>query len=312
MPLAYIGLGAFAAGTNIVMIVRTLRSGWLRIGGYLAHVGLAVLLTGVVGSSFYASPDLKLTVPQGDTISAYGYNFTFNDWKRTPEGKGVLDMTVTRGNQTFTAAPSLYFNPRMGATMATPSIRSEFYQDLYISPQEYNPPQDPSIAQLAVDGKREIGPYTITFLGFDAVAMHQGNSGDVGAKLKVSYQGQETTITPIIRLVANETDPEKAIQRIPADLPGGKTIVFENFDPVQRWAQIHVNGLNLPVDSGKAVITISLKPGIFLVWMGVVIGVLGGLIAMLRRTIEGRWQPDGRRVRLPRGLAGLARFVGTE
>ncbi|MFN8569603.1 MAG: hypothetical protein U0Z44_19225 [Kouleothrix sp.] len=34
---------------DCAMIVRTLRGGWLRIGGYLAHVGLAVLLTGVVG-----------------------------------------------------------------------------------------------------------------------------------------------------------------------------------------------------------------------------------------------------------------------
>jgi cytochrome c-type biogenesis protein CcmF len=312
LPLAYVGLGAFAIGTNTLMIIRTLRSGWLRIGGYLAHVGLALLLTGVVGSSFYASPDLKLTIPQGDTISAYGYDFTFNDWKRTPEGKGVLDITVARGNQVFTAAPSLYFNPRMGATMATPSIRSEFYQDLYISPQEYNPPQDPSIAQLTIDSKREIGPYTISFLGFDATAAHESSSGDIGAKLKVSYQGQETTVTPIIRLVANETDPAKAIQRLPADLPGGKTILFENFDPVQRWAQIHVNGLNLPIDGAKAVVTISRKPGIFLVWLGVGIGVLGGLIAMLRRTIEGRWQPDGRRARLPRGLGGFARFVASK
>src|SRR5262249_40211263 len=70
LPLAYLGLGGFAAGTNLVMIVRTLRSGWLRIGGYLAHLGLAVLLAGIVGSTSYAAPDQKLVVPEGDTISA--------------------------------------------------------------------------------------------------------------------------------------------------------------------------------------------------------------------------------------------------
>jgi cytochrome c-type biogenesis protein CcmF len=312
MPLAYIGLGAFAAGTNIVMIVRTLRSGWLRIGGYLAHVGLAVLLTGVVGSSFYASPDLKIVVPQGQAVSAYGYDFSFNDWQRTPEGKGVLDMTVKRGSETFDAAPTLYFNPRMGATMATPSIKSEFFQDLYISPQEYEPPLDHNAAQLLVNSKDEIGPYTITFLGFDASQAHTSGSGDIGAKLRVSYQGQDTIVTPIIRLVANETDPAKAVQILPAKLPGGQSITFENFDPVQRWAAIRVDGLNLPTEPAKAVVTVSLKPGILLVWLGVGIGVLGGLIAMLRRALEGRWQPGGQRTRLPRGLGGLARFVGNE
>ena len=58
--------------------------------------------------------------------------------------------------------------------------------------------------------------------------------------------------------------------------------------------------------------TVSLKPGIMLVWLGVLIGVLGGLIALLRRTLEGRAQLGGQRVRLPRGLGGLARFVGSD
>ena len=62
LPLAYIGLGTFAGGANVVMIVRTLRSGWLRIGGYLAHVGMAVLIAGVVGSTSYATPDQKIVV----------------------------------------------------------------------------------------------------------------------------------------------------------------------------------------------------------------------------------------------------------
>jgi cytochrome c-type biogenesis protein CcmF len=314
LPLAYIGLGAFAAGTNIVMIVRTLKGGWLRIGGYLAHIGLAVLLTGVVGSSFYASPEQKIVVTQNDPlgIDAYGYNFKFNDWKRTPIGKGVLDLTVTRGGESFSAAPTLYFNPRMGATMAEPSIRSELFQDLYISPQEYEPPNDRNAARLAVNGKREIGPYTITFLGFDASESHTAGTGDIGAKLSVSYQGQDSTITPAIRLVANESDPAKAIQLLPATLPGGHSITFENFDPVQRFADVRVAGLNLPVDPAKAVVTVSLKPGILLVWLGVGIGVSGGLIAMVRRSIEGRWQPGGQRARLPRGLGGLAKFVGSK
>ncbi|HJZ49294.1 MAG TPA: cytochrome c biogenesis protein CcsA [Roseiflexaceae bacterium] len=309
LPLAYIGLGAFVAGANLVMIRRTLRSGWLRIGGYLAHVGLAVLLTGVVGSSFYASPDLKIVVPQGQTVTAYGYEFSFNDWKQTPAGKGVLDLTVKRGGETFNAAPTLYFNPRMGATMAEPSIKSELFRDVYISPQEYEPPNDHNAARLAVNGKREIGPYMITFLGFDASASHTQGSGDIGAKLSVSYAGKESTVTPVIRLIANETDPGKAIQLLPATLPGGHSITFENFDPVQRFADVRVAGLNLPIDPAKAVVTVSLKPGILLVWLGVGIGVLGGLIAMLRRAIEGRWQPGGQRARLPRGLGGLAKFV---
>ena len=309
LPLAYIGLGAFAAGTNVFMIVRTLRSGWLRIGGYMAHVGMAVLITGVVGSTSYTTPDQKIVVAEGDTITAYGYDFTFNGWRVTPQGKGVLDMTVTRGNETFNARPMLYYNQRMGATVATPAIKSELAKDLYISPAEYEPPNDRNTAQLLTNDKKEIGPYAITFLGFDASSAHVAGSGDIGAKLRVSYQGQDTIVTPAIRMVANETDPAKAFQRIAATLPGGKDIVFQDFDPVQRWVLIRVNGLDLPIDPAKAVVTVSLKPGIILVWLGIAIGVLGGLIALVRRTLEGQARLGGQRVRLPRGLGALLRFA---
>jgi cytochrome c-type biogenesis protein CcmF len=218
---------------------------------------------------------------------------------------------VARDGETFHATPLLYFNPRMGATMATPSIKSELLRDLYISPAEYQPPTDHNAASFAKDDQHTIGPYNITFLGFDANQAHQG-SAEVGAKLKVVYQGQETLLTPKVKLTANESDPAKAFQDLPATLPGGQTIALENFDPVQRAAIIRVTGLNLPIDPAKAVVTISTKPGIILVWLGVLIGVTGGLIAMLRRTLEGRGQLDGQRVRLPRGLGGLARFVGSE
>ncbi len=305
LPLAYLGLGSFAIGTNLLMIMRTIKSGWLRIGGYLAHVGLAVLLAGVVGSSFYASPEQKIVIPQGESINAYGYDFTFNGWRVTPEGKGILDISVQRGGSTFQAAPLLYFNPRMGATMATPSIKAELTRDVYITPAEYMPQVDHNVARLGINDAKEFGPYTITFLGFDASQMHDGDSADVGARLRVAYEGQEQELTPSVRLVANESDPEKAFQDLPAALPGGHTAILENFSPEQRTAIIRVDGLNLPIDPAKAVVLVSLKPGILLVWLGVVIGVLGGLTAMVRRTLEGRAYGDRARARLPRGLGAL-------
>jgi cytochrome c-type biogenesis protein CcmF len=310
LPLGYLGLGTFAAGTNVVMIWRTLKSGWLRIGGYLAHVGLMVLIAGVVGSTFYATPDQRIVVPAGDTLNSYGYAFTFNGWSTTPAGKGVLDLTVTHGNATFHATPLLYFNQRMGATMATPSIKSELLRDLYISPAEYQPPIDHNNAELGVNDTRAIGPYTITFLGFDAARAPDSGSAEIGTRLRVTYQGQETLLTPRVRLVANESDPAQALQDLPAPLPGGHSASLINVDPTTRTAIIHVNGLNLPIDPAKAVVTISLKPGILLVWLGIGISVLGGLIALLRRMFEDRSHRSGERARLPRGLGDLAKRFG--
>jgi cytochrome c-type biogenesis protein CcmF len=310
LPLGYVGLVTFAIGTNTLMIVRTLKGGFLRIGGYLAHVGLAVLLAGVVGSSSYASKEQTIVVPQGQRVSQFGYDFEFNGWYETPDGRGRLDLSVYRdGNEIFRARPELYHNERMGATMATPSIRSEIFRDLYISPVEFMPAKDHNKAVLGPSETGKVGPYTVTFLGFDAAQAHADSDAMVGGKVKVEYEGQTIEVIPSITLVPGETDPAKAIKPMPVDLPGGHPLFLENFDPIRRVAVFRVDNLNLPVDPASAVVTVSLKPAILLVWLGVIIGVLGGLIAVVRRTLEGQAKLGGEPVRLPRlrGLGGLAR-----
>jgi cytochrome c-type biogenesis protein CcmF len=58
------------------------------------------------------------------------------------------------------------------------------------------------------------------------------------------------------------------------------------FDPNQKRVIVRVGGLNLPVDPARAVVTVTVKPGIVLVWAGIIIAVLGGAIAVVRRQLE--------------------------
>ena len=307
LPLLYLSLGAFAAGTNLVMIARTLRGGWLRIGGYLAHVGMVVFIAGVIGSTTYASPEQKLVLPESEIIRAYGYDFTFNGWRVTPDNKGVLDLTVTRDGASFQALPQLYYIPRREATLLAPAIKRELLRDLYITPVSYQQPVDRNTADFGFNDTRAIGPYTITFLGFDAADL---SGSDAGAKLQVQYQGATIELTPRLQPSASDADSSRSIQ--PLQLPGGQTLALESIDPLRRMARVRVNGMNLPVDPGLAVVTIGLKPGIALVWLGVVIGVMGGLVALLRRTIEGRARLAGQPARLPRGLGGIGLLFGRQ
>jgi cytochrome c-type biogenesis protein CcmF len=314
LALGFIGLGIFAVGTNVVMIVRTLRSGWMRIGGYLSHVGAMVLVAGVIGSTIYAVPEERIVVPEGGTLRMYGYDFTFNGWKPTLEGRGLLDMTVSRGGSSWNAVPQLYFNQKMGATMATPAIKSELFQDLYISPAEYQPPNDRNAVQIGLNDKQMIGDYSVTLTGFDAGQMSSGvvtDTVEVGAKLLISRGGQNINVTPRVRVNTKEQDLNKAFQSLPASLPDGRTVMLEWLDANQRLASVRINGLNLPVEPGKAVVTVSLKPGVVLVWTGVIISVLGGLIAMARRTLEGSARLAGRPARLP-GWQRLGRRPASE
>lgn len=310
LSLAYVSLGVFALGANLVMIIRTLRSGWLRIGGYLAHVGFVVMLIGVVGSSAYAKPEERLTLSPGETVAIYGFNFTFNGWAETTDRKGVLDLTVNDGSSSYSAKPFLYFNERMGATMQTPSIHSYIWQDLYISPAGYDPEVDPARPVMGVNDVRVMGPYELTFLGFDIdrQAMTSGGEVKVGAKIQVLYEGQTSEIIPRVQVIADAQSGEQKLERVAATLPGGQTIELVELDPNQRMILIEGKGEGidgLPATPANAVITVSTKPLVVFVWVGVVVGVIGGLIALLRRYLEGSSVLSGQRAPLPKGLANI-------
>jgi len=301
LSIVYVAVAVFAIGTNVVMIVRTVKAGWLRIGGYLAHVGLMLFVVGAIASTWYATAETRVLVPEGQSMKIYGYDIAFNGWRMDANGRGLLDMTVSRGGIVSQATPQLYFNSRMGATMATPAVRSEIFQDLYISPVEYQPPFDQNVADLTEGQTKEIGPYTLTFNGFVVPTSHS-NSADISADLTVVYQGQESRIAPGLVILADETDPAKAVQEMPVDLPGGHSASLAAFDPTQQRVIVRVGGLNLPVDPATAVVTVTVKPGVVLVWAGIIIGVLGGFIAVVRRwresgnSLQQAWQGAAARV----------------
>lgn len=307
LSLGYVAGATFALGANLVMLVRTLRGGWMRIGGYLAHVGFALMVVGMVGSSAYATPETRLTLAPGESAKLFGYDFTFNGYKLDEQQRGVLDFTVNDGRNSFSARPYLYENERMGATMTIPSIHSFLYQDLYVAPAGYDPERDAARPVLGQDETTTMGPYEITFVGFnmDREAMMSGGDIRVGAKLRVAYEGQTSELEPYVQVIADQASGEQKLEYVPVTLPGGETLTVASLDPNSRRVMLAGDGgalENLPVIAAKGVIAVSVKPLVVLVWAGVVITVLGGAIALARRYLEGRAALAGERVRLPRGL----------
>ncbi len=317
LALFYVAGGTFAIGTNLVMLIRTLKGGWLRIGGYLAHLGFALTTLGMVGSSAYATPEARLNLTPGESTKIYGYEFIFNGYKQDDQQRGVLDFTVSDGRLTFNARPYLYENPRMGTTMTTPAIQSFGWQDLYIAPAGYDPERDAKRPVLGQDQTTSMGPYTLTFTGFntDLQAMMAGNGEmKVGVKVKVVYEGKTSDLEPIVKVVSNPTTGAQDLSYGSVDLPGGAKLTILMIDPNSGSVVFQGSGANLdnlPVTPAKGIISVSVKPLIVLVWLGVSILVIGGLIALLRRYLEGRAVLAGERVRLPKGLPALGQRLGS-
>jgi cytochrome c-type biogenesis protein CcmF len=303
--LLFIFVSVFAIGTNLLTIIRTYRSSknWLFTGGQISHLGFCILVIGIIGSKVYASPDERLLVSSGETMSIYGVDITFDDWQRTEDNKGYLDLTVSKGGSEFTARPQLYFDQRMSSTMQTPSIKSYIWYDLYISPVEYAPAEDPSKPVVRQGETVQAGPYEIAFQGFTLNEDEFSETGiaEVGVELNVTYEGKESLVVPKVLIDPEEENPnpEEPFTKVPTTLPGGHTVTLSLFDPSQQMAMLEIEDMGEDVDPAHAVLTVSTKPLVILVWAGVIINVLGGMVAIARRHVEGQARLRGRPVPMP-------------
>ncbi len=82
------------------------------------------------------------------------------------------------------------------------------------------------------------------------------------------------------------------------ELGGGKRLLLENFVPGTQQVLLRVEGLNLPLQPARAVIEVSTKPAIALVWAGALLMALGCGLAVVRRRLELRPAPAPERGRL--------------
>jgi cytochrome c-type biogenesis protein CcmF len=266
-----------------MMISRTLRQGWLRIGGYLAHVGIAVLLVGVIGSYVYSSPDERMVIPQGETQRMFGHDFTFWGYESRPDGKHGLRLEVDRESQApFVALPEIFYNSRMQTWVRTPAIKRTLWKDLYIAPEEFKPADDPNTATLTRSGEDEIGPFRVRF---DAFKIEDHMTADqrvsVGATLTITRENEVQVLTPWLRV-----SPEGMISSLPVPMGNGKDLILEQISVNTDQVRVRIAGLNLPVAPARAVVTVSTKPAIALVWLGTIVMVIGGVLAALRRRQE--------------------------
>ncbi len=298
-PIALLLLGGavFAATTNAVVIRRIWRAGPLKLGGYLCHIGVGLLFVGIVGNAYYkqtAALQLTQDVPQ----SAFGRQFTFRNIvlpADDPLRRTAVQVEVTnpRIGRTWIAEAPYYVYPKTRQLVIHPDIESRLWSDLYIAPSQYLPPAQlaPGLVELAKGQPVKLLGYTLTFQQFDLPnrdAMIQGTvPPTVNAVLTVTAPGgATTTVTPTLRVEANQE-----LKGEPVALPGGATVTLSGLDPANQFVTVQLGGVDLskvnPDDlKARVFIDVSEEPAIKFAWGGIIIGVLGGLLALLRRWRE--------------------------
>ena len=163
---------------------------------------------------------------------------------------------------------------------------------MYISPVDFDPGKEKGADTdmiIAKGKKKKFQDYQLTFTGFDVSRM-MGQQGThdmtVGANIQVSYKGEAPVILkPVITVGQLHSPssrvklpgPEEAYLTLVRIDAGGKTIglVYEGPKPEKEQEA---------EDTPPSVIAeVSIKPGMTILWLGTLLILIGGCIAIPRR-----------------------------
>ncbi len=293
---------AFAADMNLRAVLRKAKGGKLGgAGGYLAHVGVGIMLAGAVVSGAWARTQrvtLKVNTPtrSGDATLTF-----LRVVPGTTERKQAMEVRVeTKNGKAYFAYPKMYENSKTGQLMANPSIRSSAITDLYIAPQQYDPGQPETIGRdvrLTKGTTTNVDGTGFTFREFNAdrAAMMRGEKKllvltDLTITPSDGSQ-HDTTVKSTFYLDGRPTEAEEL------DIPGvagGKMRVLA-VSPNDGSVVLRLTGISKnPAEEFQAATVESLsvevtrKPLIALVWGGFYVMMAGGLLAFIKRSGEAR------------------------
>jgi cytochrome c-type biogenesis protein CcmF len=291
LHVLFVLLATLALATNLQKTVDKVRKGGLRAaGGYLAHVGVGIILIGILVSSAY-DESAKVTLEQGVPTPVEGMTLTFNRFvPRQGNEKERMEVSVVRADGSrYLSYPRLFLNDRTQQVMAHPHITHLLLQDLYISPIEFDPGERGDARRLHLRKGEEatVGGVRVRFLGFDLnaegnaiQAMQAGGMVAVGATLEFVRGDRSSRVVPLYRFT-----PSGEVDAQPFPVPGGGQVVLAGIDASAGAVQLEVRGVGTPAPGlrPKLAVDVTRKPLIKLVWYGLYVVLAGGILATSQR-----------------------------
>jgi len=286
--LIFMSVSFLALIGNLTVLLKRTKAGWKPLGGFITHLGVGLMLVGIITSSGY-SRSVKINLPENETKDAFGYKFTFLGTEEDSiNQKNALKVKVEKGGNSYIAKPKLYYSEYNQAYMRTPSIKINLLNDLYLAPLEHRTADEASTNLIAIKKgeEKEVEGYTIKFTGFDMSSHGMEGGMSVGATLEV-IRGNETRIlTPILVMGRAEVDRSKSM----VHLPGGEDhLVLEKIDADNKTVTLSLVLAKEEPATNLLVVEVSQKPLINVLWLGTVLIMAGLVIATYRRAKETKY-----------------------
>ena len=121
-----------------IALVRLFAKARQQSGGYLTHLGVGIILVGLIGSGMWFVRDLSYTVPNqpGQSFQAEEYTFTYLGLREEPKPNGDVstfaDFGVSKsGRDLGTISPSILFHSTQNQTTLNVDIITEPLRDIF-------------------------------------------------------------------------------------------------------------------------------------------------------------------------------------
>jgi cytochrome c-type biogenesis protein CcmF len=292
---------AFSLFVNVDIAIKIVKGNFKMLGAYVAHIGIALFILGVIGSAVY-SEEVTIDLEKGKPVTAFGYDLTFTGgYPIENNTKFAFNVNVKKGNSEYQIAPIMYRSEFNNSIVREPAILTLLTKDIYFSPLGYDEGEQTSNQHshnhisLEKGGSTEFDGVKITFVKFNMAAetmqlMSEGKDFQMGAVLEIEKDGKKTDT----ELLRKQTE--------------GK-VEFTSFESKEMNLKIELENLaagNIdiavtPLDDSQTEnktvqtttnevlsVSASIKPFVNLVWAGVAIMVIGFFIAMTRRLKESK------------------------
>lgn len=287
---------AFALFVNVEIAIKIIRGNLKMLGAYVAHIGIALFILGVIGSAAY-SEEINIDLVKNEPQEAFGYQMVFTGYNPIENNtKFAFHINLKKGTKNHTVSPIMYISDFNNSLVREPAILNMWTKDFYISPLGYDEGNNEShshgtVVELDKGNTKEINGIKITFERFNMPAgtmpaMQEGKDFQMGAIMNVEYDGKRESFELLRKSVSGQIEfSDYEIKE------AGLKIRLLNL--TAEKIQISIDDKNniagkLTQEAPKEIlsITASVKPFINLVWVGVLLIVIGFFVSVSRRLKE--------------------------
>ncbi|MGM0652892.1 MAG: hypothetical protein ACQES4_08975, partial [Bacillota bacterium] len=197
----------------------------------------------------------------------------------TGQDRDIFQLDIEQGREHFTAHLQMYTAGREERLMREPFIRRFWWGDLYLSPLEVQQRRQGMVLDFKVGNRYNVRNMEVYFAGFEIP--NHGEELEVGARLNISYAGEEYSLMPVTYQEDNQWESQLEAT------PDGGRVMLEHFDP--DAGSVHLRFISPYEDFGVRevlFVELSRKPFISVLAAGTVLIMAGIFIAAWRRFAE--------------------------